>query len=105
MYEELTKAVMMRAKAKMLEDEAKTLKEEANDVLGAMMPAYNLKDYGVKGIGKVTLKTNRGSSVNRKKLTESLFVHGVEPGDIADILEKSSTTWERIVIEFKEGGD
>lgn len=100
MYEDIEKAVMMRARAKMMETEADLLKQEANDILGAMMPVYHMKDYTLENVGKVTMKDNKGSSINKKKLTENLVLRGVEPDDVNDIIGKSSTTWARTVIQF-----
>jgi len=95
-------AIRTRAKAKALEAEAKQLKAESNDILLPLMTAHELKDYTIKGLGKATVKTSKGSNVNIPKLRENMLLAGIAIEDVDQILEDSSTSWSREYVEFRE---
>ena len=91
----------MKAKAKALETEAMILTKEAKGVLLPIMAAYDLKTYGVRGVGTINAKISKGSSINKGKLSEQLLIFGMEPDAIPVIIEESSSTWETEYVEFK----
>jgi len=98
---EIETAIAIRAKAKAMETEAKNLTFTAKETLIPIMEVYNLKQAQVEGIGKVFLKTSKGSAINAGKLREMLLVfgHGVE--EVNNIIESASSSWETKYIEFK----
>ena len=98
---ELEKAMRVRAKAKALEDEAKTLKDEANGILLPLMTAHGMKDYAVEGLGKATVKTSSGSSIDKKILVEQMLLEGVDPLSVHRIMDNSTKTWSTEYVEFK----
>ena len=98
---EMEGALLLRARAKALEDESKVLKAQSSVTLGTLMALHDIPKFGIQGVGQVSQKISRGSSVNVKKLTENLVLEGMEPDDIARVVKASSTTWSTQVIEFR----
>jgi len=98
---EMEGALLLRARAKALEDEAKVLKEQSSVTLGTLMALHDIDKFGIPGVGQVSQKISRGSSVNAKKLTENLALEGMEPDDITRVITASSLTWQTPVIEFR----
>lgn len=99
---ELLLAINMRARAKALEVEAKALGVEAKDILLPLMTAYSIKDYTVEGVGKVSVKTSKGSSINASKLREEMLIHGVDIDTIETIMKVATKSWSTEYIGFLE---
>ena len=99
---EIEAAIKLKARAKALEQEGKILTKEAKNTLIPIMTAYELKTCELGGVGVVSLRINKGSSINATKLREALLVHGLSIKVINQIVTSSSTLWKTDYIEFKE---
>ena len=98
---EIEAAIKLKARAKALEQEGKILTKEAKDTLIPIMTAYELKVCELGGVGVVSLRINKGSSINATKLREALLIHGCTSPEVDHIIDSSSTSWKTDYIEFK----
>jgi hypothetical protein len=98
---EVERAIILRSKAKALEVEAKGMSDSAKEILLPILTAYSIAKYPLPGVGTVTLKTSKGSSIDATKLKENLLIAGVNIETIEEALSQSTRTWETEYVEFK----
>ena len=97
----LEEAIELRARAKVLEEEAKSMTQSAKDTIHPIMIAHDMKDYQLEGVGKVIVRTSKGSSISAVKLREGLLLQGMDAPKIERAIAYSSNTWSKEYIEFK----
>lgn len=99
---EIEAAIKLKSQAKSMEQEAKVLTIQAKDILLPLMAAYELNACSLKGVGTVSLRTNKGSSINVTKLREALLIHGCSSEEVDHIITSSSKSWETEYVGFKK---
>ena len=82
--------------AKEAEEQKKDIKEE----ILPLMVAYSLKDYTLKGLGKLVQKQSSGASIKAEKLRIALLNRGVVIQVIDACIEEASTSWSTPYIDF-----
>ncbi len=88
------------AEAKRAGKEAEDTKKDLKDELLPLLTAYELKDYALKGLGKLMKKTSTGSSIGEKKLRLALLTRGIDIKLIDESIEEAQTTWSTPYIDF-----
>jgi len=87
-------------RAKGMEAEAKEIGKNFKEIMLPILAAYEVKSCAIDGLGKIAFKTNKGSSVNEKKLREALLIEGLKSPIVNRIIKKSSTTWSTEYVDF-----
>ena len=100
---EFKEAIKLRARAKAMESEAKGMTNEAKGILLPIMVAYSISTYNMEGVGKVSTRVSKGSSISGPKLMEELLIHGMDIADINKIITRVTNRWETEYVEFKKG--
>jgi hypothetical protein len=99
--EQVEEAIMKKARAKSLKEESERLDKEAKETLLPIMVSHDIDQYELEGVGKVSIRTSRGRSINETSLREQLLLREMEPGDIDEVVSSSSKKWETEYVEFK----
>ncbi len=99
---EIEAAIKLKSQAKSLEQEAKILTTSAKDTLLPIMAAYELDVCSLTGVGEVSLRTNKGSSINATKLREALLIQGLDIEAVETVIASSSKSWTTEYIGFKK---
>jgi hypothetical protein len=92
---ELESAIATKYAATMAEADAKAISKEAGDTMLRIMSKNKITIYGLPGFGEAKVLISKGSAILSDRLTENLLIEGMDPDKIEEIIDKSSSKWEK----------
>jgi len=101
---ELEAAIRRQAAGKAMVEEGERMVAQAKGLILPTLMAFESDTYMLDGVGRVNVRSNKGSAINGPRLREALVLRGVDPGVVEEAVEEATKRWETAYIEFKTQG-
>jgi len=99
--DQLVAATKSMSRASALIREGEAIKAGVKAEILPLMDSFDIKTYGINGLGTLGCKKGKGSGINAPLLRKVLLDEGMDADKIQPIIDKSTKSWSYTYVDFK----